>query len=84
MDSKKSCLGYDPSADKVLANLHLRHSMLSSVHSHLKNYMLCMERNYFGIRSKEEIELTNNLKTTLLHVETIMGSYYNQEAAALE
>lgn len=69
--------------DKELANLHLRHAMLSSLHSHLRNFMLCMDRNYFGVKTKEETELTNNLRTTLTLVEAVMGKYYNDEAEIL-
>lgn len=67
-----------------ISNIHLRHSALSAIHSHLRNYLMCMERNYYGPRSQEEIELTKNLKTTITHIETVMNTYYYQEAAALE
>lgn len=67
-----------------ISNIHLRHSALSAIHSHLRNYLMCMERDYYGPRSVEEKELTKNLKTTLEHVENVMNSYYHQEAAAME
>ncbi len=69
---------------KDLGNLHLRHSMLSALHSVLKNYMMCMDRDYFGPKTPQEIELTNNLHVTLKAVEEVMGNYYDNEAAILE
>jgi hypothetical protein len=72
-------------SDNSLANIHLRHSTLASMHSHLKNYMMCMDRNYFGTNNTpEEIELVKNLHTTLEHIEAVMCKYYNQEAAILD
>ena len=67
-----------------LPNIHLRHSALSAIHGHLKSYVMCMERNYYGSRSQSEIELTKSLKATLEQVEILMNDYYNQEAAAME
>ena len=74
----------DSTEDKQLANIHLRHSMLASVHSNLKNYLLCMDRDYFGPRIKEEIELTKNLHVALEQIENLMDKYYNQEEAVSE
>ena len=67
-----------------LGNIQLRHAMLSSVHSVLKNYMLCMDRNYFGSPCEEERNLADNLHKTMKHVENVMNKYYNEEAAILE
>lgn len=67
-----------------LANIQLRHAMLASIHSVLKNYMMCMDRSYFGCRSPEEIKLTENLHATMACVEEVMKKYYNEEAAILE
>lgn len=69
---------------KRLANLHLRHAMLSAIHSHLKNYMLCMDREYFGERSPEEIELTKKLHEVMVLTEASLGRYFNLEAEIFE
>lgn len=69
---------------KDLDNIQLRHAMLASLHSHLKNYMLCMDRGYFGPKSAQETELTANLHETMSRVEAAMCRYYDMEAAILE
>ena len=71
-------------SDNDLGNIQLRHAMLSSVYSVLKNYMMCMDRSYFGNRGREETELTDNLHKTIHCIEDVMHKYYNEEAAILE
>lgn len=68
----------------MLENLRLRHSMLSSLFHHAKNYNECMEREYFGPRSPQEKLLCQKINDTLAIVEKTMSDYKQEQANILE
>ncbi len=69
---------------KELDNVRVRHAMLFGVYVQLKNYLECLNRGYLGDLNDFEKKLSDELKDTLLKVESTCWDYFDKEERILE
>ena len=63
-----------------LTNIRLRHASLIAVHSHIKNYVECLERGYYGKNEDHEKNLIKILRKTLKDIDESLWKYYDEES----
>lgn len=67
-----------------LTNVRLRHSALNAIHGHIKTYLECMERDYYGQRSDQEQAMCLRLKELLQVIQGVCWSYFDEEGQIIE
>lgn len=67
-----------------LPNIRARHSMLLSLYVSMKNYLECLERGYLGEISPFEKSLADEMKDTLLKMESACLDYFKEEGRIIE
>lgn len=70
--------------DNKLTNVRLRHSALNAMHGHIKTYLECMERDYYGQRSDQEQAMCLRLKEILQVIQGVCWSYFDEEGQIME
>ena len=67
-----------------LSNVRLRHSALIALHGHIKTYLECMEREYYGQRSEQERQMCLRLQEAVQVIQGVCWSYYDEEGRIME